>query len=71
MSKYVDLTPAEHALILALRLELESHSPKPRVYSATLRISHNVAEVRIDPGLASKADGDTGATERIALGTRK
>lgn len=71
MSKHIDLSPAEHAIILALRLELESLSHKPRVYSATVRVSHTVAEVRIDAGLASRADGETGSAERIALAARK
>lgn len=71
MSKYFELTPAEQALILALRLELESLLHKPRVYSATVRMNNAVAEVRIDVGLASRADGTTGSTERVALAARK
>lgn len=71
MSKYFELSPAEKALILALRLELDSLLHKPRVYSATVRMNHTVAEVRIDTGLASRADGETESTERVALAARK
>lgn len=71
MSKYLELSPAEKALILALRLELDSLLHKPRVYSATVRMNHTVAEVRIDTGLASRADGETESTERVALAARK